>query len=812
MEEDRLAISIEEERFIEVAKTPRQVVQQQAGLYDPLGMISPFILIGRRWTQKAMTGSWGWDKPLEKEVLEGFQEWTSSIPKLKELSIPRPWHTPETVGEAAQLHVFADASQEGYGAVAYIRIVGKDGRVRICFVGGKSHVVPLDSSRTSHHNSTPRLELVGALKAVELMKAILKSVPEGMELEPVLWTDSMCFWKQIHNPAGMYKAFVANRLSKIHKDTNPEQWRFVDGEKNPADLCSRGIKANEKAKWEIYLNGPDFLRQDEKSWEGMMKAKPIAKASIAAVSAEEGKGTLTEQEGRELWVWEVVSRVSDWQSKIWLMVRLRKMAATLRVKATWRAGRSRTKELERIGKLRWSLFFECEKEVMRAIQAKHFLEERREVAKKGVISPDQEGELSKRSSPLTAHNPFLDKDGLLKVGSRLVHAQIKEEQRFPVLLPKDDENVKSLIRHLHRQERHAGPKHVLCQLRRKVWILKGLQATKKVINACVHCQKMNKKPCEQKMAPLPAERVSTTAPFYHTGVDLMGPFRTKMNGRALHKVWVAVFTCFETRSVHAECVFKLDADSMINAIIRFNARRPGLARMYSDRGTNFTAANSILSKELKEINGAAEASLAKKGIIWEFNPPNAPHRGGVWERVVGMFKKHLGKVASGDALQYDVFNTFIAEVEGILNRRPLTQISTDSKDVEALTPNHILAPASVELTQERLVDVIDDKGENVRASWRKAVARINGFWKAFKSDYLQLLHQRQKWKDSRMNLKKGDLVIIVDETTSRDAWRLGRIENVHESGQHVRKVDIKRGDGRLITRDRTKVVRLEMDE
>ena len=62
------------------------------------------------------------------------------------------------------------------------------------------------------------------------------------------------------------------------------------------------------------------------------------------------------------------------------------------------------------------------------------------------------------------------------------------------------------------------------------------------------------------------------------------------------------------------------------------------------------------------------------------------------------------------------------------------------------------------------------------------------------------------------NLKKGDLVIIVDETTSRDAWRLGRVEDVHESGHHVRKVNVKRGDGKLLTRDRSKVVRLEMDE
>ena len=200
----------------------------------------------------------------------------------------------------------------------------------------------------------------------------------------------------------------------------------------------------------------------------------------------------------------------------------------------------------------------------------------------------------------------------------------------------------------------------------------------------------------------------------------------------------------------------------------------------------------------------------KKGIQWEFNPPNSPHRGGVWERVVGLFKKHLAGMMAGDAPQFDVFNTMVTEVEGILNRRPLTQISTDSKDVEALTPNHILCPATA--SSESLVDVAVVSASDLRSSWKKAVGRVNGFWKAFKNEYLQLLHNRQKWTKSRANLKKDDLVIIVDDTTTRDSWKLGRIENVHNSGPHVRKVDVKRGDGKLVTRDRTKVVRLEMDE
>ena len=116
------------------------------------------------------------------------------------------------------------------------------------------------------------------------------------------------------------------------------------------------------------------------------------------------------------------------------------------------------------------------------------------------------------------------------------------------------------------------------------------------------------------MAPLPSFRVSTDGPFYNCGLDLMGPFLVILNGRASHKVWIAVFTCMESRAVHTETVFKIDADSAINAIVRFKARRPGVKNMFSDRGTNFIAANSILRKEVEELNKSTSARLMEEGI------------------------------------------------------------------------------------------------------------------------------------------------------------------------------------------------------
>ena len=112
---------------------------------------------------------------------------------------------------------------------------------------------------------------------------------------------------------------------------------------------------------------------------------------------------------------------------------------------------------------------------------------------------------------------------LIRVGSRLKFAPIQEEAKYPVILPKGDKNVEDIIRHVHQGERHAGVNHVLCQLRKRYWVLQGRQTVKSTLGKCVQCQRLKKKPCAQKMGVLPAPRVATASPFSATGVDVMGP-------------------------------------------------------------------------------------------------------------------------------------------------------------------------------------------------------------------------------------------------------------------------------------------------
>ncbi len=177
------------------------------------------------------------------------------------------------------------------------------------------------------------------------------------------------------------------------------------------------------------------------------------------------------------------------------------------------------------------------------------------------------------------------------------------------------------------------------------------------------------------------------------------------------KRWCCLFTCLSTRAVHLEVYQSLDTDSCLNAIRRFIARRGRLKVIWSDNGTNFVGASKELREFIRALNkDVIEASLAQEDLTWKFNPPAAPHFGGVWERPVRRScKKVMYSVLGSRRLTDEVLTTTMAIVEQVLNARPLTAVSADLEDLEALTPNHfLLGRASVSLptfpTLEKDVD------------------------------------------------------------------------------------------------------------
>ena len=229
------------------------------------------------------------------------------------------------------------------------------------------------------------------------------------------------------------------------------------------------------------------------------------------------------------------------------------------------------------------------------------------------------------------------------------------------------------------------------------------------------------------MASLPQSRIQAfTPPFYNTGVDYFGLLFVKER-RSTVKPYGCLFTCLVTRAVHLEIVHSLETDSFIMALRRQIARRGKPRNVYSDNGTNLVGAERELRKCLNGMDQAKISdTLSQDRIQCFFNPPSAPHFGGVWERLVKSAKKALKIILNGQLVNDETLLTSMAEVESLLNSRLLTHVSVDPQDLEAITPNHFVIGRN---SPNVPPDVFDERDLNSRKRWRQAQTLTDHFWR-----------------------------------------------------------------------------------
>ncbi|KAL1279625.1 hypothetical protein QQF64_026298 [Cirrhinus molitorella] len=222
------------EEVVEV-KTPNPLTRhvllsQVAGLYDPIGLVTPVkqkgvILVRRAFQQAGKLTKDTWDEPLSDELrgkaIELFKEYArlSSIKFCRSLTPSgwkgRPWGI-----------TFSDGSCESYGAVLYLRWETSDGVVTR-LVESKAKLTPLNQK-----GDAVMAEVCGAVFATRLKGYVLK-----------------------------------------HGRLDVEKWyHFIDSQRG----CSPEL-LDENSVWQ---EGPEFLSSPVEDW-------PIKSASEVATNARE---------------------------------------------------------------------------------------------------------------------------------------------------------------------------------------------------------------------------------------------------------------------------------------------------------------------------------------------------------------------------------------------------------------------------------------------------------------------------------------------------------------------------------------------
>jgi len=235
--------------------TKRVVLSIIARFFDPLGLLNPFVVKLKILFQDLWKLGVQWDREVPEEICFQVKSWMDDLQLMKRWSVPRPY----AVGswkdiESMRLHAFGDASEKAYGACVYLT-ARKNNIITSSLVIAKARVTSVKSV------TLPRLELLGAVMAAQLLEFVRNSLKLGKDCCRC-WSDSTVALSWIKGDPGRWKPFVANRVELIQNLTCPSQWSHCPGTENPADLLTRGISASDLLESELWLSGPSFLVSD----------------------------------------------------------------------------------------------------------------------------------------------------------------------------------------------------------------------------------------------------------------------------------------------------------------------------------------------------------------------------------------------------------------------------------------------------------------------------------------------------------------------------------------------------------------------
>jgi transposase InsO family protein len=420
----------------------------------------------------------------------------------------------------------------------------------------------------------------------------------------------------------------------------------------------------------------------------------------------------------------------------------------------------------------------------------------------------KKGLLPQKGSRLAYLRPIIDEWGILRCQRLAQLPELDWDERHPIILASHP-LVRRFIRHEHEQHLHDGSRTFFNRITLYYLLIGSKRLIRSVIGSCIACNIRRGKAFLPPEPLLPPFRVQTEGrPFKRVGVDYAGPLKTREGS----KFYILLLTCAVTRAIHLEVVTSLDARHCLMALERFFARRGVPREIHSDNAQTFQSVNRTLATMVRRVQEVAESPQVrdKFRIDWYFQAPRAPWWGGFFERLVGVVKSSLYHTSLRRTFDHEEVQTLVTKVEGIVNSRPLTDISESES---ALTPAHFFAGGSLLAIPPfpgRAATLVTS--DNVLRDYVAFRSVQDAYWNRFQKDYLLELKRHHLPGAPSREPRLDELVLLVDEpgyAKGRGHWPLARVSRLIPGlDGAVRTVEIDIA-GRKLTRPIQRLIPLE---
>ena len=764
--------------------TKRSVLSFVNSVFDPLCKLCPIHIRNRLFLQLLWEDKYKWDQSFEHNTTLATK-WMKLMNETKVAS-QYSWARPVIVKDHSELHVFADASEEAYGAVAYVvtRNGTDDPKGQVFHMMAKGKVEPL--KKVAKRDTTPKGELLAIVIAANLVCFLVDAIKQLVGKQVFIWSDSRgalswCSQKEIKT------RFVYNRVNNIRRLLPQATIRYISTKENPADILTRDISAENLLKNNLWWYATDWIWR--KDWKKEYN-EYILHPEITDMNnvQQERVNTILEECFDD--------KPGDFYDK------LRKYTVYTRWLTIWKVNKKKREsgELEHTKdhiklKVKWSRNRPTGQELKEAkIMA---MKEMQKQCFEKELETLQDGKKVKFGKCAT-FQLYLDEQKLIRCHSRTAHRLMQGFSMAPVLVDPEHCFIKEYLKDLHRCNNHAQINSTLNKVR-QVMHGPGLRnAVKKVVSQCMNCRKIRASPYHYPTQPdLPIERYLIEVPFTCTGVDYAGPFEIRDQGNII-KIWIIIFTCMVTRAVFLKAVKDQSTESFLRALKELDCRRTTPKIIYSDNAATFTLASKILNtiKESEEV----EKELANRAIEWKFIPVKAPRFGAIYERLIGIMKVELAKMTGSILFTEHDFKQHLLEIEKFMNHRPLVEVGSD----EVITPAHMLHGAHLNydtqflsLNTDKIFNNMLKARKQIPELYREITKKKKIFWDRFTEQYLENLRFSKDITSNRYakSPKKGDVCIVYNSRYPKYKWQFGLVlEPITSSDGEIRKCKIKIGD------------------
>ncbi len=313
-----------------------------------------------------------------------------------------------------------------------------------------------------------------------------------------------------------------------------DQWNYVPTDENPADIASRGTLANEFIRNSMWFSGPKFL------WK---LALPITELNDVQLNSSDPEVKRVEcfsaktSESNTCSMLDRILRFSDWdraRKSIALCLRFKSRLLSRSVKKP-KIPLKREVALAQFIPLGVEEMRLAEVEIFKMVQKQHFHSETVSLLAQGIVgSPSDRAntkarkELLKKSSLLYRLDPFVDSNGVLRVGGRVQHSDLSEFLKYPILLPKHSHVTNLVVAHFHNKVHHQGRGMTINAIRTSgIWILGCSSVVYGFISKCIACRRLRSTVQGQKMSDLPRDRTEQVPPFTYCTMDQTGRLHNK---------------------------------------------------------------------------------------------------------------------------------------------------------------------------------------------------------------------------------------------------------------------------------------------